>query len=298
MAHDHHHHHHGIKNIKIAFFLNLAFTILEVIGGLYLNSVAILSDAVHDLGDSLSLGTSWFLQSKSNKKADKKFSFGYKRLSLLGALINGVILVGGSIYIIYEGIIRITHPEPSHAEGMMYFAFLGVAVNGYAAWKVSTGKSMNEKVLSWHLLEDMLGWVAILIVSIVMQFTDNMYLDPILSLVITSYILFNVFRRLNETLYLFLQGNPSEIDVVKLESDILETENVLSLHHLHSWSLDGEHHVFSVHVVIENVVSLEQLRAVQKSLDELIEDYPFDHHAIQIELEGDHCDLRDTEHSH
>ncbi|MDG1658113.1 MAG: cation diffusion facilitator family transporter [Crocinitomicaceae bacterium] len=298
MAHDHHHHHHGSKNIKIAFFLNLAFTILEVIGGLYLNSVAILSDAVHDLGDSLSLGTSWFLQSKSNKKADKKFSFGYKRLSLLGALINGVILVGGSIYIIYEGIIRITHPEPSHAEGMMYFAFLGVAVNGYAAWKVSTGKSMNEKVLSWHLLEDMLGWVAILIVSIVMQFTDNMYLDPILSLVMTSYILFNVFRRLNETLYLFLQGNPSEIDVVKLESDILETENVLSLHHLHSWSLDGEHHVFSVHVVIENVVSLEQLRAVQKSLDELIEDYPFDHHAIQIELEGDHCDLRDTEHSH
>ena len=298
MAHDHHHHHHGSKNIKIAFFFNLAFTILEVIGGLYLNSVAILSDAVHDLGDSLSLGTSWFLQSKSNKKADKKFTFGYKRLSLLGALINGVILVGGSIYIIYEGIIRITHPEPSHAEGMMYFAFLGVAVNGYAAWKVSTGKSMNEKVLSWHLLEDMLGWVAILIVSIVMQFTDNMYLDPILSLVITSYILFNVFRRLNETLYLFLQGNPSEIDAVKLESDILETENVLSLHHLHSWSLDGEHHVFSVHVVIENVVSLEQLRAVQKSLDELIEDYPFDHHAIQIELEGDHCDLRDTEHSH
>ena len=298
MAHDHHHHHHGSKNIKIAFFLNFAFTILEVIGGLYLNSVAILSDAVHDLGDSLSLGTSWFLQSKSNKKADKKFTFGYKRLSLLGALINGVILVGGSIYIIYEGIIRITHPEPSHAEGMMYFAFLGVAVNGYAAWKVSTGKSMNEKVLSWHLLEDMLGWVAILIVSIVMQFTDNMYLDPILSLVITSYILFNVFRRLNETLYLFLQGNPSEIDAVKLESDILETENVLSLHHLHSWSLDGEHHVFSVHVVIENVVSLEQLRAVQKSLDELIEDYPFDHHAIQIELEGDHCDLRDTEHSH
>ena len=144
----------------------------------------------------------------------------------------------------------------------------------------------------------MLGWVAILIVSIVMQFTDNMYLDPILSLVITSYILFNVFSRLYETLYLFLQGNPSEIDVVKLESDILETENVLSLHHLHSWSLDGEHHVFSVHVVIENVVSLEQLRAVQKSLDELIEDYPFDHHAIQIELEGDHCDLRDTEHSH
>ena len=238
------------------------------------------------------------MQSKSNKKADKKFSFGYKRLSLLGALINGVILVGGSIYIIYEGIIRITHPEPSHAEGMMYFAFLGVAVNGYAAWKVSTGKSMNEKVLSWHMLEDMLGWVAILIVSIVMQFTDNMYLDPILSLVITSYILFNVFRRLYETLYLFLQGNPSEIDVVKLESDILETENVLSLHHLHSWSLDGEHHVFSVHVVIENVVSLEQLRAVQKSLDELIEDYPFDHHAIQIELEGDNCDLRDTEHSH
>ncbi len=294
MSHDHHHHNHGSKNIKIAFFLNLGFTIIEIFGGIFLNSVAILSDAVHDLGDSLSLGSSWYLQNKSNKKADKKFSFGYKRLSLLGALINGVILVGGSIYVIYEAVQRIISPEASDAKGMMYFAFLGVAVNGYAAWKVSTGKSMNERVLSWHLIEDMLGWIAILIVSIVMQFTDNMYLDPILSMVITAYILYNVFRRLYETLYLFLQGNPSEIDISKLETDILSTENVLSIHHLHSWSLDGEHHVFSVHVIVENIHTLKELSITKQKLEDLLESYPFDHHVMQLELETDHCDLRDN----
>lgn len=298
MSHDHHHHHHGSKNIKIAFFLNLGFTIIEIIGGVFLNSVAILSDAVHDLGDSLSLGTSWYLQNKSNKKADKKFSFGYRRLSLLGALINGVILVGGSIYVIYEAVQRIIAPEASDALGMMYFAILGVAVNGYAAWKVSTGKSMNERVLSWHLIEDMLGWVAILVISIVMQFTDNMYLDPILSLVITAYILYNVFRRLYETLYLFLQGNPSEIDITQLEKDILSAKNVQSIHHLHSWSLDGEHHVFSVHVIVENIETLEQMTSVKRGLELLIENYPFDHHVMQIELEDDQCDLREDDHNH
>ena len=165
MEHNHSHDHSG-KNLKVAFFLNLTFTILEFIGGIYVNSIAIISDAVHDLGDSLSLGTSWYLDSKSKKNANSKYSYGYRRFSLLGALINSVVLIAGSVYVIYEAVGRILEPEHSDAQGMVIFAIIGVLVNGYAAYKLSSGKSMNEKVVSWHLMEDVLGWVAVLIVAI------------------------------------------------------------------------------------------------------------------------------------
>ena len=220
MGHNHSHNHTSTKNIKIAFYLNLCFTILEIIGGIYVNSIAIISDAIHDLGDTISLGTAWYLDVKSKKKADKKFSFGYNRFSLLGALISSVILIGGSIYVINEAIGRILNPEHTDAQGMMIFAIIGVFVNGYAAWKLSGGKSMNEKVASWHLLEDVLGWVAVLVVAIILNFKDIHYLDPALSLLITIYILWNVIKRLKETLFIFLQGVPKDIDVNQIKSQI------------------------------------------------------------------------------
>ena len=172
MGHHHDHHHHSSNNIKVAFFLNFAFTILEIIGGLYVNSIAIISDAIHDLGDTISLGTSWYLEEKSYKKSNKKFSFGYKRFSLLGALINSIILIIGSLYVITEAVGRILEPEHTDAKGMIFFAVIGVLVNGYAAWKLSSGKTMNEKVASWHLVEDVLGWVAVLVVGIILNFKD------------------------------------------------------------------------------------------------------------------------------
>ncbi|HET8753741.1 MAG TPA: cation diffusion facilitator family transporter, partial [Salinimicrobium sp.] len=211
MGHDHNHA--SGKNLKLAFFLNVGFTIFEIIGGFYINSVAIISDAVHDLGDSLSLGTAWYLQKKSNQGSNAKFSFGYKRFSLLGALINSLVLIAGSVYVITEAIGRLLEPEHSDAQGMIFFAIFGIAVNGFAAYKLSGGKTMNEKVVSWHLLEDVLGWVAVLIVGIVLSFKDIHYLDPALSLFITAYILWNVLKRLKETLFIFLQGVPEDINL-------------------------------------------------------------------------------------
>jgi cobalt-zinc-cadmium efflux system protein len=175
MTHDHHHHDHSSKNLKTAFFLNVAFTVFELIGGLYVNSIAIISDAIHDLGDSLSLGTAWYLDVKSKKAATQSFSFGYRRFSLLGALINCIVLIVGSVFVIHAAIGRIIEPEQSNAKGMLLFAIVGVMVNGYAAWKTSTGKTLNERVITWHLLEDVLGWVAVLIASVVLLFTDNLY---------------------------------------------------------------------------------------------------------------------------
>ena len=292
MSHDHQHHPSG-QNLKLAFFLNLAFTILEVIGGLWVNSVAILSDALHDLGDSFSLGLSWYLDRKSRQQADERYTFGYRRFSLLGALVNSLVLIGGSVYIISEAVGRILEPEHSDALGMVVFAVIGVAVNGYAAWKLSGGKTLNERVVSWHLLEDVLGWVAVLIVAIVLLFKDILYLDPALSLLITLYVLWNVLKRLRETLHLFLQGVPEEIRPEEVKGKILALDHVHSLHHVHVWSLEGEHHVFTAHVRLKHIQTFDQLLAVKKEVKDILKTYPFSHYTVETELDEETCELVD-----
>ncbi len=284
-----HHHNHSNKNLKVAFFLNLAFTIIEVIAGFYVNSMAIIADAIHDFGDSLSLGTAWFLQVKSEKKPNKKYSFGYRRFSLFGALINCTVLILGGIYAIYETIGRFLNPELPDARGMMWFAFLGIAVNGYAAWKLSKGKSMNERVVSWHLLEDVLGWFAILVVAIVLQFKEIAYLDPALSILITLYILYNAMKKLKETLFLFLQGKPKDIDTDKIVELITNVKGVVSAHDTHIWSLDGEHHVFTTHVKLGNISNINEIVVIKSEIKKIIAKYSFEHYTIETDLDHETC---------
>ena len=293
MSHHHHHHHHSSQNIKIAFLLNLIFAVLEIIGGFYVNSVAIISDAIHDLGDSLSLGTAWYLEEKSRKGSDHQYSFGYARFSLLGALINSLILILGAVFVVWEAVGRIIYPESTDAGGMMVFAILGVLVNGYAAWKVGHGNSLNEKVVSWHLWEDVLGWIAVLIASLVMYFIDNQYIDPGLSLLITVYILWGVAGRLRETIFIFLQGIPKDIDLKKLKQELLNIEHIQSLHHTHIWSLEGEHHVLSIHLKLSKIDSITQLLEIKCNAKEVLKKYPFRHYTIETELFDEICDLKE-----
>ena len=294
MGNHHDHHHHSSDNIKVAFFLNFAFTILEIIGGLYVNSIAIISDAIHDLGDTNSLGTSWYLEEKSHKKSNKKFSFGYKRFSLLGALINSVILIIGSLYVINEAVGRILEPEHTDAMGMIFFAVIGVLVNGYAAWKLSGGKTMNQKVASWHLVEDVLGWVAVLVVAIILNFKDIHYLDPALSLLITAYILWNVIIRLKQTLFIFLQGVPEELDINEIESKILSIDFVNSIHHMHIWSLEGEHNVYTAHIKIDDNSNLNNFKKVKSDVKDILKEYKFEHYTVEVEFNDENCDLDDN----
>lgn len=290
--HDHHAHHSSGKNLKLAFFLNAAFTIFELIGGFYVNSVAIISDAVHDLGDTISLGTSWYLQNKSRQKSNARFSFGYKRFSLLGALINSLVLIAGSVYVITEAIKRLMEPEYSDAGGMLLFAIVGVAVNGFAAWKLSKGTSINEKVVSWHLVEDVLGWLAVMIAAIVLHFYQTPYLDPALSLLITIYILWNVFKRLKDTLFIFLQGVPGEIDLKEIEEKLNALPHIASLHHMHVWSLEGSDHVFTTHIKLKNISHFQQLLDVKRDVKDILRKYNFDHYTIETELDEESCGLQ------
>lgn len=294
MEHQHHHEQSAGKNLKIAFFLNLGFTILEVIGGFFVNSVAILSDALHDLGDSLSLGVSWYLNKKSQEGANEKYSFGYRRFSLLGALLNSLVLIGGSVYVITEAVGRILSPEHSDAQGMIIFAIIGVTVNGYAAWRLSSGKTLNEKVVSWHLLEDVLGWVAVLIVAIVLMFKDIHYLDPALSLLITAYVLWNVVKRLKDTLFIFLQGVPGDVKLTEVEEKLLDIDHVDSLHHTHIWSLEGEHHVFTTHMKLKDISAFSQILEVKQQAKEILNGYSFSHYTLETELDQESCPLAQT----
>nr|WP_262987297.1 cation diffusion facilitator family transporter [Lishizhenia tianjinensis] len=250
------------------------------------------SDAIHDLGDSLALGTAWYLEKKSKQKANKKYTFGYQRFSLLGALINSVVLIVGSLFVIKEAAERIFEPEPSNATGMLVFALVGIAVNGYAAWKVGRGKTLNERVVSWHLLEDVLGWVAILVLSLILQFTDAYYLDPILSLFITLFILWGVFKRLKETLYIFLQGSPKGMDVDEIKNQILQVEAVKNLHHTHIWTLEGEAYVFTTHIALNPSLNQTQILLVKKEIKNKLKPYNFKHITLEIELEVDSCSLK------
>ena len=279
------------RNIRIVFILNLLFTAIEIIGGFWTNSMAILSDALHDLGDSFALGITLILDKLSHRVSDEKYSYGYQRFNLLAALINTIILVIGSIFIFSEAIPRLSHPEHSNAQGMVIFAIIGIAVNGAAALRLRGSKSQNTKIIAWHLLEDVLGWTAVLIVAFVLLFKDIHILDPLLSILITAYVLYNVLKNLKKTLSLFLQGVPEDIEIKKLEENILNQPRVKSVHHTHIWSLDGENHVLTTHVVVFKHTTRIQISQIKKSIMALISGHHFEHTTIEIEYEDENCNM-------
>ncbi|MEM8673829.1 MAG: cation diffusion facilitator family transporter [Cyanobacteria bacterium P01_G01_bin.67] len=290
--HNHNHSHQITKDIKLAFFLNLSFAILEIFGGLWTNSLAIVSDAVHDLGDSVSLGLAWYLEKYSNKTSDLAFSYGYRRLSSLAALINTLILFIGSLYVITQAIPRVLNPEPTNAQGMILFAALGIAVNGLAMLRLAKTSSLNGRVVAWHLLEDALGWFAVLIVSVALLFTNFYLLDPILSILIAVYVFYNAIANLRQTLLLFLQVVPENIDLHQLETSITALDKVDSLHHTHVWSLDGEHHVLTTHIVIENNTTREQILGIKGAIKHLGDSLHLEHITVEVEYLNEHCSLR------
>jgi len=290
---NHHNHQHNTKNIKVAFFLNLTFTVVEIVGGIFTNSIAIISDALHDLGDSLSLGLAWYLEKLSGKRRDQRFSFGYRRLSLLAALINSIVLIGGSIFILSEAIPRLINPEAVNVAGMFWLAILGVTVNGISVLRLRGGTSLNERVVTWHLLEDVLGWVAVLIVSIVMYFKPLPILDPILSILIMVVVLWNVIKRLNETMVIFLQAIPAGVDIDQIETEIAGLKEISSIHDTHIWSLDGEHHIASTHIVIPNDWDSNESVEIRRKVRQIFANSNIDHVTIEIEVDGDECGTND-----
>jgi len=287
--HDHKHQHAISKRIGWAFLLNFFFTIIEFIGGWLTNSTAIMADAVHDLGDTLSIGMGWVLGRLSSSKASSEFTYGYYRLSLLSALINALVLVAGSIWVLSAAIPRLSAPLMPHASGMFWLAVLGVAVNGFAAYKLSHGKTLNERVLNWHLLEDVLGWVAVLIVSVTLMFFDWPILDPLLSIAFTLFILFNVVKNLKLTVKIFLQAVPDKTLREAIHKKLMSIPHIVEVHYLHLWSLDGERHVLTAHLVLDVTLSAEIQKRVKDDLKQSLHAFNLEHTTFEFEQSAEFC---------
>lgn len=296
MPHDHHshHHHHESENIATAFWLNFCFTLIEIVGGLLTNSVAILADAVHDLGDSLAIGFAWAASKIAGREANTMYSYGYRRWSLLSALVTGVVLVVGSVLVLITAIPRLWEPVLPHAPGMIALAILGVLVNGAAVFKLKHGKTQNEQVLSWHLLEDVLGWAVVLIGSVLIYFTGWAFLDPLLSIGFTLFILLNVWRSLKRTLALFLQVTPDAALTRELEQALLALPFVDSAHHLHLWSLDGEQHVLTVHLRLKTDADSLHLSQFKEEVRLVLAPHQLAHTTVEFEAPAEPC--RDDKH--
>ena len=290
MAEHNHKHSNSSTNLLIAFLINLVFTIIEIIGGLYTNSIAILSDAVHDMGDSISLGMSAFLERVSKKAPDEKYTFGYQRFSLLGALISSLVLFGGTVLILTETIPRLISPEPVDAKGMLLFSVLGIIFNGFAYYRTHGGSTLNEKTISLHLLEDLFGWVAILIGSIILFFVNWYMIDALMSIMISIFILYHVFRNIKEIFRIFLQRVPSNINIEKLKMEIEEIKGVIKAYHIHAWSMSDEKLMMSVTIVVGTQSSMLDITSIKKDIRIHLETYNIHHAAIECEItKGEEC---------
>lgn len=286
---DHHHsHEHAVgegqqaqRNMLIVFFLNLFFSIAEFIFGALFNSQAILSDAVHDLGDAFSIGLAYFFEKISNKGASDQYSYGYRRFSLLGAFVTSVLLIIGAVLIIIQTIPVLFNPQPVNHQGVFWVAIGAILINGFSAWLMSRGQSANEKLMNIHLFEDLFGWIAVLIMSILLNFTDWYILDPILSLLIAAWILYVTIPEFIRISKLFLQAVPETVDAEKLRNSIQHLDHVQVISHFHIWSTDGQQHMMSLTVTTDSDSEFTQEK-IKQGIRKIALEYHISHITIEI----------------
>ena len=272
------------KNILIAFILNLSFSIFEFFGGIFTGSVAIISDAVHDLGDATSIGVSYFLEKKSKKQPDDVYTYGYARFSVMGGIITTLILLCGSVLVVYNAIRRIINPVEINYNGMIIFAIVGALVNFIAAYFTKDGDSINQKAVNLHMLEDVLGWLVVLVGAIIMRFTDIKIIDPLMSIGVAVFIFINAFRNLKEVLDLFLEKIPNNISIEEIKHHIKEIDGVIDVHHIHIWSMDGQLNFATMHIVAN-----ENSHEIKDKIREELKEHGIGHATLEIENPNDHC---------
>jgi len=294
----HHHHHHSGKGSRLwlVFALNFSFTIIEFIGGYFTNSFAITSDAFHDLGDSLALFGAILLERYAHKRRNDNYSYGYRRFSLLSAMLISSILMISSVFIIYQAVQQLSNPPELHTTGMIWLALAGVLVNGSAALQLfKKGQGLNEKAIRLHLLEDTMGWLAVLVGALVIWLTGFTVIDPILSLIIALWILVNAVKGIKNVLQIMLQASPLEVDTERIKESLRIIKGVDSVNDLHIWSLDGERNISTVHVSIDKEMNLSEAMNVKEKIRESMQSMGSGHTTVEIDLENADCEFGDCD---
>ena len=272
------------KNILIAFILNLSFAIFEFFGGIFTGSVAIVSDAIHDVGDATSIGISYFLEKKSKKKPDENYTYGYLRFSVIGSVITTLILLVGSIVVIVNAINKIMNPTEINYRGMIIFAIFGLVINFVAAFVTHGGGSLNQKAVNLHMLEDVLGWAVVLVGAVIMNFTDIKIIDPLMSIGVSVFIFINAFKNLKEVLDLFLEKTPHGINIEEIKTHILNIDGLEDVHHIHIWSMDGNSNFATMHIVTN-----EDGHKIKEKVREELTEHGISHATLELETVGEHC---------
>lgn len=287
------HVHPVVKNMRAAFALNLVFTVIEFIGGLYTNSIAILSDAIHDLGDSIAIAAALVLEKQSGQGRTSTFSYGKRRFSTLAAFLTSLILMAGSIVILTEAIPRFFAVEAVKTTGVLWLAIAGVLFNGLAILRLRSGeqKSLNQRAVMLHLAEDVLGWVAVLVGAVVMYFTGWYWIDPLLSAGIAVIIFYNATRNIAATLRIFLQAAPATVDEQSIINELKKLPEVAGVHDVHSWTMDGEKNILSLHLVVKQPIDTTRLSSLLERARAIIVAQNVQHPTIQVEPDGMPCGL-------
>ena len=267
-------------SIWLAFFLNLSYALVEFIAGGIFGSSAVLADSVHDLGDAIAIGISALLETISNREEDRQYTLGYKRFSLLGAMLTAVILMIGSVLVILENITKIVHPQPVNEEGVLWLGIIAVGINVLASLVVRKGKTKNESILSLHFLEDTLGWLAVILMAIILRFTDWYILDPLLSLVISIFILTKAIPRFWSALKIFLDAVPEGVDIKQVKNDLEQLDHVVSVNQLNLWTMDGLEKNAIVHVCLEEI---EQMESCKEAIRGLLKSCGFQNVTIEVD---------------
>ncbi|MBE6795585.1 MAG: cation transporter [Ruminococcaceae bacterium] len=283
-SHHHHHSHSSQKNIGTAFFLNLLFVFVELAGGYLTGSFAILSDAIHDFGDCATIGLAWILEKISHKKADEKYTYGYKRYSLISGLMTSAVLVAGSVGVIIGSVMNFFEIREINGIGMLLISVFGVAINGFAAHKTSHGNGAGEKAINLHLLEDVLGWLAVFVGSIFVYFLNWCFIDSLLSLIIAAFILWNAVKNVIDVLCVMLEKTPVGFSVEEYRKALTAVEGVVDVHHIHIWSLDGEKNLATVHITPEKSIEIPHLNDIKKEVIDVSKKRGIEHITIEFDF--------------
>lgn len=280
----------SVQNIRFSFFLNFIFAIIEIGGGFFTNSLLIILNGIHDLGDSISLGFAWYLEKISLRPSNEEYTYGYRRFSLLASLISASLIIATSFIIIFEAISRLITPVEINAQGVLIFGCLGIVFNGSAILKLLKGKTYNERFAMLHLLDDLLGWAAVIIVSVIMLINKNLsFLDPLFSIFISIYLLYIVIKNMKDVINIFLQSVPKNMDITRIKKILLNIKPIKEIHDVHIWSIDGDYNVLSIHITVNQNISINDYNNIKQNVREALINENIQHATIEICNEGEPC---------
>ena len=301
-AHHHHNHANSLKGRKLLWvaILNFSITIVQIIGGLLSNSLSLLSDALHNLGDSSAIFIAFLAAKRSAKKPNEHRTFGYKRIEILAALFNGIVLVSISIFLFFEAYERFINPEPIKGMMMLIVASFGLAANVISVFVLNKDKdhNLNIKAAYLHLMGDTLSSVAVILGGLAIWLYEIYWIDPVITVVVSMYIIYHTWGIIKQTVDILMQSTPSEIDLNDLKIQVESITEIENIHHIHMWKLDDKQIHLEAHINIKSNMTMEEMMLVKATVDHLLKHHFLIQH-ITLQIEYNSCDDRhDLIHHH